>query len=77
MEEENNNMLPFLDVLVEKGPSSFVTNVYRKPTFAVLHISWDSFTPKSWKITLVKCLTNRARTFCSYCRIEAELSKCH
>ena len=31
MEEENSNKLPFLDVLVERGESSFLTSVYRKP----------------------------------------------
>ncbi len=33
MEEESNGQLPFLDVLVERGDSSFLTSVYRKPTF--------------------------------------------
>ena len=33
MEEENNNMLPFFEVMVVENPSSFVTSVYRKPTF--------------------------------------------
>ena len=39
MEEENDNMLPFLNVLVKKSPSSFITSVYRKPTFTGLYIS--------------------------------------
>ena len=29
MEEENDNMMPFLDVLGEKGHSSFITSIYR------------------------------------------------
>ena len=33
MEEEKSNKLPFLDVLVERGESSFLTSVYRKATF--------------------------------------------
>ena len=33
MEEESNGQLPFLDVLVERGDSSFFISVYRKPTF--------------------------------------------
>ena len=28
MEEEKDNMTPFLDMLLETGPFSFVTNVY-------------------------------------------------
>ena len=65
MEEENNNMLLFLDVMVEKVPSSFVTSEYQKPTFMRLYISWDSLTPKSKKINFVKCLTYRAQMICS------------
>jgi len=32
-EMEDNNRLPFLDVLVEKTENRFLTSVYRKPTF--------------------------------------------
>ena len=35
MEEENNNKLPFLDVLVERSDFSFLTSVYKKK-----HIHW-------------------------------------
>ena len=31
--KESNLVLPFLDVLVEKSPSKFITSIYRKPTF--------------------------------------------
>ena len=40
MEEEDDNILPFLNVLIEKGPSSFVICVYWTPTFTGLYISW-------------------------------------
>ena len=43
MEEEKNNELPFLDVLVERGKSVFLTSIYRKPTFTGLYLSWDAF----------------------------------
>ena len=32
-EKESNHSLPFLDVLVERHDSEFLTSVYRKPTF--------------------------------------------
>ena len=38
MEEESNGQLPFLDVLVERGDSSFLTSIYRKPTFTGLYL---------------------------------------
>ena len=47
IEEENNGQLPFLDVLVERCDSSFITLVYRKPTFTGLYLNWHSFAPKS------------------------------
>ena len=50
MEEKNNNMLPFLDVVVEKYPSSFVTSVHRKSTFTGLYISWDLSIPKPCQV---------------------------
>ena len=46
LEKENNSALPFLDVLVCKETSAFLTTVYRKPTFTGLCIRWDSFCPK-------------------------------
>ena len=46
MEEENNGELPFSDVLVERRDSSFLTSVYRKPTFTGLYLSWHSFAPR-------------------------------
>ena len=76
MEEENDNMLPFFDVLVEKSSSSFIISIYKKPTFTGLYIRRDSFVLKSTKINLlIKCLTHRALVICSNCRIDAEILK--
>ena len=36
-EKEENNSLPFLDVLVEKSGAGFLTCVYYKPTFSGLY----------------------------------------
>ena len=33
MEKETDEMLPFLDVKIEKSTNKFLTSVYRKPTF--------------------------------------------
>ena len=57
MEEESNGQLPFFDVLVERGDSSFLTSVYRKPTFTGLYLNWHSFAPTSWKFNLIRCLS--------------------
>ena len=66
-------MLPFLDVLVEKDSSSFITSFYRKPTFTSLYISWDSFALKSKKINFVKYLIHWALMICSNGSINAEI----
>ena len=50
VEKEQNNSLSFLDVLVEKEGTGFLTSVYRKPTFTGQYIRWNSFSPKSRKI---------------------------
>ena len=73
MQEESNGQLPFLDVLVERGDSSFLTSVYKKPTFTGLYLDWHSFAPKSRKPNLIRCPSYRALNICSECRIENEL----
>ena len=59
-EKEVNGKLPFLDVLVEKSNSKFLTSVYRKPLFSSQYNRWDSFGPKSRKNNLVGTLVHRA-----------------
>ena len=73
MEEENNNKLSFLHVLVERCDSSFLTSVYRKPTFTGLYLSWNSFAPRSRKLNLIRCLSYRDLNICSDCKTEDEL----
>ena len=46
IEKENNFTLSFLDVLLCKETSTFLTTVYRKSTFTGLYIHRDSFSPK-------------------------------
>ena len=44
-EKELNSFFPFLDVLVEKYKTGFITSVYRKLTFTGQYIHWNSFSP--------------------------------
>ena len=64
-DEETHNKLNFLDVTVERSDNSFITNVYRKPTFTGLGISFFSFCTKQFKINSVKTLIHRAYNICS------------
>ena len=48
-EVENDNKLPFLDILVTRE-NSFTTNMYRKPTLLVYIQIFTVFYPKSIKV---------------------------
>ena len=62
---ENNNLLPFLDLHVERKESGFSTSIYRKATFTGLLSKFDSFTPLKYKENLIGTLIHRAYKLCS------------
>ena len=72
IEKEQNNSLHFLDVLVEKEGTGFLTSIYRKPTFTGKYIHWNSFSPKT-KISLIKTLVHRVYMICSKTTLDPEL----
>ena len=74
-EKESNLALPFLDVLVEKSPSNFITSMYRKPTFTGHYLRWNSFSPRKRKTNLILTLTHRAFAICSPEMLPSELDK--
>ena len=65
VEKEQNNSLHFLDVLVEKEGTGFLTSIYRKPTFTGQCIRWNFFSSKTTKISLTKTLVHRGLMICS------------
>ena len=76
MEKENNKFLPFLDVLVKNEGRSFTTSVYRKKIAIGLFTQYNSFTPFSYKIGLIKCLVHRAfKISSSYVIFHNEINK--
>ena len=75
VEKEQNNSLKFLDVLVEKDGTGFLTSVYRKPTFTGQYIRWNSCSPNTRKISLIKTLFHRALMICSKTKLGSELDK--
>ena len=72
-EKEVNGKLPFLDVLVEKSNTKFLTSVYRKPSFSGQYNRWDSFGPKSRKNNLIETLVHRALAICSPSKLPQEI----
>ena len=73
--KESNHSLPFLDVLVERHDSEFLTSVYRKPTFTGQYLRWSSFSPQKWKTNLIGTLVYRAFMICSKSKLDPELGK--
>ena len=60
IEFQNNQQIPFLDVSIKRQDNnSFSTFIYRKKTFTGLDTKWDSFTPRKYKINLIRTLTYR------------------
>ena len=75
MEIEADSKLPFMDILVQRTNGSFARSVYRKPTFTGLYTRWDSFSPTSQKIGLIKSLKSRALKICSESMLQDEFDK--
>ena len=75
-EVENDDKLPFLDILVTTEDKEFMTNIYIKPTFSCLYSSFHSFLPESYKTGLCLTLLFRTYTICSdWFKIHTEISK--
>ena len=64
-ETPGNDFFPFLDVKVSKHGNSFSTSTFYKPTHTGVYTNWYSFTPRKFKLNLVKCLLSRAWKICS------------
>ena len=65
VEFEENNTISFLDILIKRNNHAFSTSIYRKKTFTGLYTKWDSFTPRKYKINLIRTLTFRCFRICS------------
>ena len=74
LEIENNNKLPFLDVLLERDElGTLRRSVYRKSTWVGQYTHFNSFVPLRYKRNLVRCLAFRANKICSSETLEGEL----
>ena len=72
-EEEIEMCLPFLDVKVERSNGSFLTSIYRKPTFSGEYVHWGSFSPVRRKLNIISCLVERAKKICSPSKLDVEI----
>ena len=64
-EIEQQNKLPFLDVLLEREESSIPTAVHHKSINNDIYLHWNSSAPVNWKRGTIKTLIKRPYTICS------------
>ena len=66
-DEESSEIdyFPFLDIKIMKGNDCFHTSTYYKATHTGVYTNWHSFTPRKYKINLIKTLLHRALNICS------------
>ncbi|XP_042873369.1 kinesin-like protein KIF19 [Penaeus japonicus] len=62
VEIEREGHIPFLDIDIKKCNGTFVTSVYRKPTYTGLTTQYDSLIPQRYKTNLVQTLVMRLLT---------------
>jgi uncharacterized protein (UPF0335 family) len=65
MEKEENNKLPFLDVMIQKHRDTIQTSVYRKPTHTGQYLNFTSNHSSNTKHGIIKTLVDRAFTICN------------
>jgi hypothetical protein len=60
----NNPDTPY-DISTLKYTKSFITTIYRKPTYTGLITKWNSYTPHSYKVSTISSMIYRAIRICS------------
>ena len=60
MEAEVSKVIPFLDFLIDNHNNILNATTYHKLTYSGLLLSFNSFTSRFYKISLIKCLIGRA-----------------
>ena len=74
VEWEKDDQIPFLDVLVHKGPSGLHFSVYRKPTNSNAYIHYYSFHDKRTKKAVISGIFLRAYRICNTETLGEEIS---
>jgi len=65
MELEENREIPFLDYCIKRDHNIFSTTIHHKKTFTSLYTKWEFFTPRKYKVNLIRTLTYRCLRICS------------
>ena len=59
-EEENDETIPFLDILISRKRNNITTTLYRKSTCNDIYLNWNAFASATWKRGTLKTLVERA-----------------
>ena len=75
-EKEQNNVMPFLDVLITRISNGFKLSLYQKPTFSGVYSNFNSLISEEYKVGLIFTLLFRTFSTVSYfSRFHSEV--CH
>lgn len=72
MEIEEDNQIPFLDILISRHNGKLTTTVYRKPTHTNVYLRQNSHHPDNIKLGVIKCLYERADKLCDNTKVQQE-----
>ena len=73
--EDDDNTLAFLDVLVKRKQSKFITSIFRKKTFTGQYVNFRSHCSLKRKTNLIRTLYERANKICSPETFDQELKR--
>ena len=74
IEKDQNNELSYLDVLVKRQNTEFVTTFFRKETITGNYLTFQSHCGLKRKVNLIKTLCHRAHLICSLEFFEEEIN---
>ena len=72
MEKEEDGMIAYLDVLVEKKGTLATTSIFRKKTHTDRYMNYDSHHHARIKSSIIKCLGTRAKNVCHATKLIGE-----
>ena len=65
-EKEEDQRISFLDVkVIRNRDRTFETDIHRKSTDTNIYLNWNSWSPRVWKLGILKGLIRRAFLVCS------------
>ena len=64
-EEENDETIPFLDIVISSKRDNITIAVYRKSTYNDICLNWNAFAPATHERGILKTLMEKVFVVCS------------